>query len=95
MPNPESHLSDLIFAVLLAVPLTVYLGAPPVWSHSLAQTECEQLVVDRLAGTPASAHASWNFLPTAHWICEYNGRPAADFGWWVTDTSNVNATLLD
>jgi len=37
---------------------------------------------------------SWDFLPTARWIFEFNGRPVADFDWWVNESSSADAELL-
>jgi hypothetical protein len=94
MPKPESRLPELVFALIVALPLTVYLAAPPMWSSSLAQTECEELVVTRLDGAVTSAKASWDYLPIARWDCTVDGRRVADFGWWVTQNSSVDAKLL-
>lgn len=83
----------VILALFIVVPLTVYLGAPPLWSSKVAQRECGEIVENRLGGDPASATVSWVHLPIAHWACATDGRPIADLGWWVTDSSSERVSL--
>jgi hypothetical protein len=84
---------EAAFVVMLAVALTVYLGAPPAWHADLAQTECEHLVVERLDGQPGDATAQWEILPSAHWECYSDARPIASLGWRVRESASDDAEL--
>lgn len=87
----ELRLAVVTLALFIVVPLTVYLGGPPLWSHSLAQAECVEVVENRLGEDPASAKATWVHLPIAHWACASDGRQVADLGWWVTQSTSDSA----
>jgi hypothetical protein len=83
MPSITANHTEAAFAVMLAVALTVYLGAPPAWHADFAQAECEQFVVDRLDGEPGDATARWEMLPSAHWAGSSGSDRVASLGWIV------------
>jgi hypothetical protein len=91
-PGIITH-SDAAFVVVLAVAMTVYLGAPPAWHSDLAQAECEQLVVDRLDGQPGDATAEWEVLPVAHWECYSGDERVASLGWSVDESTSDDAEI--
>ena len=93
MPTTAAPTAEAVFLLLLVVGATVYLAAPPALEADLAQTQCEQLVVDRLDGVATDAEASWERLPFAHWSCAESDTEVADFGWWASDSSGTEATL--
>jgi hypothetical protein len=83
-----------LVGMLFVAPLTIGIAGPPMLQGDVAQTECAQLVVQRLGGTPADATAAWVRLPIPHWSCEDSGKEVAQFGWWAMASSSTDAEIL-
>ena len=92
-PGTEHRIASAAFLILFAVPLTVYLGAPPIVNRGIALEECEQLVETRLTGSPDAVEVRWTLLPLAQWECVADGQVVAGLGWYATSTTDSTAVL--
>jgi hypothetical protein len=82
-----------VVGFLVAVPMVIWLAAPPMLQHSLAQAQCVLLVREQTTLNPRHAFAAWRVSIAPAWVCTVGETDAASFGWWATASSH-NAELL-
>ena len=92
-PGTERRIVSAAFVIFLVVPLTVYLGAPPIVNQGTALEECEQLVQTRLTGPADAVEVRWTRLPLAQWECVVDGQVVAGLGWYATPATDSTALL--
>lgn len=91
--SSTNRAGEAVFVLLLVVPLTIALTAPPLLQGDTAAIECAQLVVQRWGGKARDAKAVWINLPIPHWSCTESGVEVARFGWWATESSDSQAEI--
>ena len=83
---------EALLVLIVAVPLTFWLAAPPVLQGDLPQRECAELVANTKELAEQRAEATWNGGLLPQWLCTADGLDVASFGWWATPGSDSTPT---